>query len=92
MSLPVWIAVGLLGGIGALSRLFVDGVMASRFRRDYPIGTLVVNLTGATALSFLVGLGFTGDRLLLAGTATLGSYTTFSTWMLEPSASSRTAS
>ena len=38
---------------------------------------------GSTGLGFLVGLGFTGNRLLLAGTATLGSYTTFSTWMLE---------
>ena len=83
MTVPVWIAVGLLGGIGALGRFFVDGVIASRFGRDYPIGTLVVNLSGATLLGFLVGLGFTGTRLVLAGTATLGAYTTFSTWMLE---------
>jgi CrcB protein len=83
VSLPVWIAVGLLGGIGALSRFFVDGFVAARAGRDFPLGTLVVNLTGATLLGFLVGLGFTGTRLLLAGTATLGSYTTFSTWMLE---------
>jgi CrcB protein len=34
-------------------------------------------------LGLLLGLGFTGDRLLLVGTATLGSYTTFSTWMFE---------
>jgi fluoride exporter len=83
MSLPVWIAVGLLGGIGALGRFFVDGIIAARTRDDFPLGTLVVNLSGATVLGFLVGLGFTGTRLLLAGTATLGSYTTFSTWMLE---------
>jgi fluoride exporter len=83
MSVLVWVAVGLLGGIGALGRFFVDGVIASRVGRDYPIGTLVVNLTGAAVLGFLVGLGFKGDRLLLAGTATIGSYTTFSTWMLE---------
>jgi CrcB protein len=83
VSLPVWIAVGLLGGIGALGRFFVDGLVAARARRDFPIGTLVVNLSGAALLGFLVGLGFTGTRLLLAGTATLGSYTTFSTWMLE---------
>jgi CrcB protein len=82
LSVLVWVAVGLLGGIGALGRFFVDGVI-SRIGPDYPIGTLVVNLTGAAALGFLVGLGFKGDRLLLAGTATLGSYTTFSTWMLE---------
>ncbi|HTX46241.1 MAG TPA: fluoride efflux transporter CrcB [Solirubrobacteraceae bacterium] len=83
MSVGVWIAVGLLGGIGALSRFFVDGLVAARAGRDFPIGTLVVNLSGALLLGFLVGLGFTGTRLVLAGTATLGSYTTFSTWMLE---------
>jgi fluoride exporter len=83
VTLPVWIAVGLLGGIGALGRFFVDGIIAARTRHDFPLGTLVVNLSGATLLGLLVGLGFTGDGLLLAGTATLGSYTTFSTWMLE---------
>jgi len=83
VSAPVWIGVGLLGGIGALLRFFVDGVVSARLRRDFPLGTFVVNMTGAAILGLLVGLGLTGDRLLLAGTATLGSYTTFSTWMLE---------
>jgi CrcB protein len=83
MSVPVWTAVGLLGGLGALARFLVDGFVAARAGRDFPIGTFVVNMSGAAVLGLLVGLGFTGDRLLLAGTATLGSYTTFSTWMLE---------
>jgi CrcB protein len=34
-------------------------------------------------LGLLAGLGVGGRAMLLAGTATLGSYTTFSTWMLE---------
>jgi fluoride exporter len=83
MSLPVWIGVGLLGGLGALLRYFVDGVIAERFGPDFPLGTFVVNMTGAAVLGLLVGLGLGGDRLLLAGTAAIGSYTTFSTWMLE---------
>jgi fluoride exporter len=83
MSVAVWIAVGLLGGIGALLRFFVDGVVAARVTRDFPLGTFVVNMSGAATLGFLVGVGLTGDALVLAGTATLGSYTTFSTWMLE---------
>lgn len=83
MSVLVWLGVGLLGGTGALLRFFIDGLVAARIRRDFPVGTFLVNLSGATILGFLAGLGFTGDRLLLAGTATIGSYTTFSTWMLE---------
>jgi CrcB protein len=83
MSAPVWIAVGLLGGVGALLRYFVDGLIVAQLGRDFPLGTFVVNMTGAAVLGLLVGLGLRGDRLLLAGTATIGSYTTFSTWMLE---------
>jgi CrcB protein len=83
VSAPVWIAVGLLGGVGALLRFVLDGLVAARVGRDFPLGTFVVNMTGATILGLLVGLGLGGDRLLLAGTATIGSYTTFSTWMLE---------
>ena len=83
MSVGVWIGVGLLGGMGALVRFFVDGLVAARVTRDFPLGTFVVNMSGAAILGLLVGLGLTGDGLLLAGTATLGSYTTFSTWMLE---------
>jgi CrcB protein len=83
VSIWVWIAVGVLGGIGALGRFFVDGLVAARDGRDFPLGTFLVNLSGAVVLGLLVGLGLTGDRLLLAGTATIGSYTTFSTWMLE---------
>ena len=80
-----WItfAVNILGACGALLRFFVDGVVAGRIGRDFPLGTLVVNVSGALALGLVVGLGFSGDRLVLVGTATLGSYTTFSTWMLE---------
>ena len=83
MSLGVWIGVGVLGGVGALLRFFVDGLVAARPWRDFPLGTFVVNISGATILGLLVGVGVSGDGLVLAGTATLGSYTTFSTWMLE---------
>jgi fluoride exporter len=74
----VWIGVALLGGVGACARFLVDRAVAVR---AFPLGTLVVNLSGA----FLLGLlsDVTGDAYLLAGTATLGAYTTFSTWMFE---------
>lgn len=83
MSVPVWIAIGLLGGVGAVLRFYIDGLIASGVGRDFPVGTFVVNLSGSAILGLLVGIGLSGDRLLLAGTATIGSYTTFSTWMLE---------
>lgn len=83
MSALTWIAVAALGGIGSLLRFFVDGTVASRVGRVFPFGTLAVNLSGAVALGLVAGLAFTGDALVLVGSATIGSYTTFSTWMLE---------
>ena len=83
MKAWVWLAVAALGGVGAMLRFLFDGAIAQRLGRDFPFGTLIVNLTGACLLGLLSGLALTGNALLLAGTATLGSYTTFSTWMLE---------
>jgi CrcB protein len=84
MSPALWIGVAALGGIGAIARFAVDGVVSSRSDLGgFPLGTLVVNLSGAFLLGLLVGIGLKGHGYLLAGTAVLGSYTTFSTWMLE---------
>jgi fluoride exporter len=83
MSAWVWIAVLVLGGLGAIGRFLLDGLVSGRIDKDFPLGTLAVNLSGAFVLGLLTGLALEGDALLLAGTATLGSYTTFSTWMLE---------
>ncbi len=47
------------------------------------MGTFAVNATGAFALGLLVGLAIRGEALILAETAALGSYTTFSTWVFE---------
>lgn len=83
MSLLVWVAAGLLGGCGATLRFVLDGAVASRLGRDFPYGTFAVNVSGALLLGVLVGVAVHGDEAVLAGTATLGSYTTFSTWMFE---------
>jgi len=80
---PVWIAVAALGGLGALARFALDAAVSERTGSGFPLGTLAVNLSGALTLGVLRGAGLGGNALLLAGTATLGSYTTFSTWMLE---------
>jgi CrcB protein len=58
-------------------------VVGSAAGRDFPVGTLAVNLSGAVILGLLTGLALGHDQALLAGTAAVGSYTTFSTWMLE---------
>jgi CrcB protein len=83
MSVLVWLGVVLAGGCGAVARLALDATVVSRMGREFPYGTLVVNLSGALVLGMLAGLTLTHDESLLAGTAAVGSYTTFSTWMFE---------
>jgi CrcB protein len=79
----LWSAVGALGGAGAIARFLVDRLVSARVGGRYPAGTLAVNLSGSALLGVLAGVALSGDALLLAGTALLGSYTTFSTWMLD---------
>ena len=83
VSVLVWAGVVLIGGTGSVIRFLADGVVASATRRDFPLGTLAVNLSGAVILGLISGLALGHDQALLAGTAAVGSYTTFSTWMLE---------
>lgn len=79
----LWLAVMLIGGVGSVARFLVDRSVARRTPGPFPYGTLTVNLTGAALLGFLGGLALSKDAALLAGTAFVGAYTTFSTWMLE---------
>ena len=78
-----WTGVALLGGLGAILRFTLDGLVQGRLDSEFPFGTLVVNGLGSLLLGLLVGLDVSGSDMLIAGTATLGSFTTFSTWMLE---------
>lgn len=81
----VWAGVALLGGVGAVCRLLVDRAVSSRVTvaGGFPVGTLAVNVSGAWLLGLLGALALPPHVALLAGTAFVGAYTTFSTWMLE---------
>lgn len=83
MSDWVWLAVAAVGSLGAIGRFLLDSLIAERAGRDFPYGTFTINVTGAVILGVLTSSGLEGDLLLIAGTAAIGSYTTFSTWMLE---------
>ena len=83
MTVAVWAGVVVIGGVGAVLRFLVDRTVSSRVAGSFPYGTLAVNVSGAMLLGFLSGLALSPHLALLAGTAFVGSYTTFSTWMLE---------
>jgi len=83
MNVLIWVAVALIGGAGSVARFLLDGVVSAAAERDFPFGTMAVNISGAVILGLLSGLALGHTEALLAGTAAVGSYTTFSTWMLE---------
>src|SRR5919201_5494685 len=86
--MPIPLAIGLAGALGALARYGLDGVIARRAPGAFPWGTFVINVSG----SFVLGLTFTlmteryrFDAWLRSGATIgfLGAYTTFSTLSLE---------
>jgi fluoride exporter len=83
MTPYVWAAVGCIGGAAAVARFLLDGAIGARLGGAFPWGTFTINVSGSIALGILVGAAVSGTAFVLAGTAALGSYTTFSTWMFE---------
>jgi len=83
MSAGVLLAVGALGGVGAVGRFLLDGAVTARTAGRFPAGTLAVNLSGAFVLGLLTGATLHGDAARIVGTGLIGGYTTFSTWALE---------
>ncbi|MFV2062040.1 MAG: fluoride efflux transporter CrcB [Chloroflexota bacterium] len=86
MTMLVFIAVG--GAAGAVSRYLIGGWVEELSAGRFPWGTFVVNISG----SFLLGVVFaiSIDRAILSPEIRvplmigfIGSYTTFSTLMLE---------
>ncbi|MFC6714648.1 fluoride efflux transporter CrcB [Branchiibius cervicis] len=87
MSLPVFLALIVGGGVGAVLRFVVDGAVRARWPTGFPIGTAMINVSGSFVLGLLTGLGASGamshDWVLIVGTGAMGGYTTFSTASIE---------
>jgi len=83
----VW--VGLGGGVGSVLRLWIGRVVGERYHGDFPLGTFLINVSGALLIGYLSVLfevdwrdryGAALNSGLLTGL--LGGYTTFSSMQL----------
>lgn len=87
MTVLLVVAVGLAGGVGAVARLVLDGLLRARVRLAFPLGTTVINVTGSFLLGLVTGLalahGLPPEWRAVLGTGFLGGYTTFSTASYE---------
>lgn len=82
----LWVA--LAGGLGAVARFGLDGWVRSRTATPaFPVGTVVVNVTGSFVLGVVTGLSLAHvvpeELRLVLGTGFCGGYTTFSAASLE---------
>jgi CrcB protein len=87
MTPLVFALVAVAGGLGAASRLLLDGIIRTRVSGRLPWATIVINVTGSLALGFLVGLAagnlVSDASYAIVGAGFLGGYTTFSTASFE---------
>jgi CrcB protein len=76
-----WALVALAGAAGAPARYILDTLISERVEGVFPLGTMVVNVSGSFVLGLLGGLAHA--PYLILGTGLIGAYTTFSTFSFE---------
>ncbi len=84
----IYLLIAFGGAAGAVSRYLVDDTVTRWLGTSFPLGTLLVNVTGSFLLGALVALvieraALPPDVRAPVMIGFLGAYTTFSTWMLD---------
>lgn len=78
--------IGMLGlgaSAGACVRYFLTNLIKKYVKGAFPLATFFLNISGALALGFVVGIKLEMLSYAVIGTGFLGGYTTFSTFNTE---------
>ncbi len=88
MSVYLWLALG--GALGTLARYGLNGLISERFGQTFPLGTMVINVTGSFVIGLFAELTAPEGRWLASPTfrtffmvGICGGYTTFSSFSLQ---------
>ena len=84
----IWWYVAVGSAAGGVARFALSTVVQQRAGPNFPVGTLVVNISGSLLLGFLMRLALGTDLIspetrVLLTTGFCGGYTTFSTFTYE---------
>ena len=88
-----WVALG--GALGSVARFWINGLISEKFSETaatFPLGTLIVNVTGSFLIGVIAALAVPEERMdspsrafttqfLMIGIC--GGYTTFSSFSLQ---------
>lgn len=82
------LAVAAGGALGSVLRWLIGSAVQARTTSPFPMGTLLVNITGAFVIGFAARMTIAGEALsptarLFLITGVCGGYTTFSAFSLE---------
>ncbi len=78
-----YLLVGVGGFFGGIARFQLGKVISQRQAVTFPVGTFIINITGALLLGMVTCLYSGNNVYLLLGDGFLGAFTTFSTFMYE---------
>lgn len=83
----LWLALG--GALGTVARYWLNGVISRHFE-TFPMGTLVINVSGSFLIGFFATLTDPDGRFMVSPaartffmTGICGGYTTFSSFSLQ---------
>lgn len=87
-TLAQYLAVAGAGAAGAVARLLVGVLCGRLFGTTFPVGTLIINISGSLFLGWFIEwargrAGVNPTFRLAVGVGFVGAYTTFSTFMHE---------
>jgi CrcB protein len=84
----LWVAVG--GALGSVGRFWINNLISNKFGEVFPLGTLVINVTGSFLIGIFAAMSDPEGRMaaspgvrqfLMIGVC--GGYTTFSSFSLQ---------
>jgi CrcB protein len=86
--MKTFLMIGIGGGIGSMLRYWVQLYVSRNLTQTFPLGTLLVNISGCLLIGIFYGLSLkntviTPDWRLFLITGLCGGYTTFSAFSLE---------